>query len=920
MHDPHEPARPPGSLDRRGFLKRSLSAAAAAAAVRPLNLLGAEPGVVVDDFDRPDALYHGDGWESMNPGYWMIREGALRRRLRNRGDQRPGNRFPWHWETSNRDPRTPTYDPSLPFGMIWRRDWDLRGNYRVVVEATVRALPPYASGSEWKQDHPGYGLMGVGFGSKCLHESWAGSDTDTGGGDGGGQRGQRGDAAWMAVWRDDGRFGIYDHATDEPRPAFEGGEERAPVPRPGDRVTIEVEVSGTDPRHARVAATMRVRDVVVAVEGRGIEREPFTDGYFGLVARGLLDWEVNQVSIDAGENRPFSTPLTDLHVAYALGDSLREESGVWRCRFVALFRSDGGRAEIRVAEASDPRGGWGRVPAAGVAPIVSNGFRLHTAVVDVELPANPADATLYFTVWKDGRDVTGDPRLGTRSTGPGTGYLGQVPESGRYVGRLPRLRAPYRLCGLSCHAIVGIKENLGGTHRFQPWFVHDQPTPEAYRHLEDFDFQVMLWEDDVWYLELAFPPPSVDDAYKVITTTLGGPTTRWQMMRHWNVLNPGDHDYGMDDVKGPEATLVQTREGLGQDPEYMRRNFEIVAHLMTGEDAPRSPEVPKRWRRWKMPDGDFSLLVLDARLWRTSQDTNIWVDQGWGHKENLYDRRDATRTLLGEEQFAWLREMVRTDSSPLMCLTGLNALLTVWDGRRNLPPGFEQRDRAAADYAGWVAAGTERVFDLLGSRPGVVTVYGDVHNGCILRNEHHRVYESSFGPIGRTGGRRPKPDFGPEMTDYNGQKVRAFALYHEQYANALLEPNLGPTYWNFLEMDFDPRQPEPRFALRIRNLIDRVGDEPRGGGGVEVAAVDTGRVPTSRLAPLRGVLPHAEVLIATADGRPVRGTQSLADGSVPEIGLVDVEPGTPLIVTANRGGRTEARVVETEPWTQAVAR
>jgi hypothetical protein len=55
----------------------------------------------------------------------------------------------------------------------------------------------------------------------------------------------------------------------------------------------------------------------------------------------------------------------------------------------------------------------------------------------------------------------------------------------------------------------------------------------------------MLWEDDVWYLELAFPPPSVDDAYKVITTTLGGPTTRWQMMRHWNVLNPGDHDYGL---------------------------------------------------------------------------------------------------------------------------------------------------------------------------------------------------------------------------------------------------------------------------------------------------------------------------------------------------------------------------------------
>lgn len=918
MNDSSEPGGRASGLDRRGFLKRSLTAAAGAAAVRPLSLFGAEPGVLVDDFDRPDALYHGDGWESMNPGYWMIRDGALRRRLENRGDQRPGNRFPWHWETSNRDPRTPTYDPSLPFGMIWRRDWDLRGNYRVVIDATVRALPPYPSESEWKHHQAGYAVMGVAFGSKCLHESWFGSDADTGGGDGGGQRGKRGDAAWMAAWRDDGRFGVYDHATDAPEPAFAAGEKRAPALAAGDRVTIEVEVRGADPRRASVVATLRAGDTVVAVQGADVDRRPFTDGYFGLVARGLLDWEVNAVSVEPGDNRPLAAPVAELQVAYALGDSLREEDGVWRCRFLALFNDDGEAAEIRVAESASPPGGWAQVPAAGSGAIVTNGFRMHTAVVDVALPASPADATLYYTVWKDGRDVTADPRIGTASTGPGTGYLGAVPASGTYVGRLPRLRAPYRLCGLSCHAIVGIKESLGDTRRFQPWYVHDQPTHEGYRHLEDFDFQVLLWEDDVWYMELAFPPPSVDDAYKLINITLGGPTTRWQMMRHWNVLNPGDHDYGMDDVKGPEATLVQTMEGLGQDPEYMRRNFEIVAHLMTGEETPTSPEVPKRWRRWKMPDGDFSLLVLDARLWRTSQDTNIWDDEGWGHEENLYGRHDATRTLLGEEQFAWLREMIRTDSSPLICLTGLNALNTIWDGRKNQPPGFRQRDRSAADYAGWAAAGTQRVLELLGSRPGVVTVYGDVHNGSIVRNEQHRVYESSFGPIGRTGGRRPKPDFGPDMTDYNGQKVHAFALYHEEYANAELAPNDGPTYWNFLEMDFDPAGAEPRFALRIRNLIDAVDDEPRGGQGVEVAASDTGRLPSSKLARVTGILPGADVLIATADGRAVRGARSLDDGTLPEIGLIDVEPGTRLIVTANRDGRTESRALEAEPWTGRV--
>ena len=76
-------------------------------------------------------------------------------------------------------------------------------------------------------------------------------------------------------------------------------------------------------------------------------------------------------------------------------------------------------------------------------------------------------------------------------------------------------------------------------------------------HLDEYGFQVMLWEDDVWYMELVMYPPSTDDAYKIIAWSICGPTSRWQMMRHWNVLNPGDHDYGMDDVKGPEQILIR---------------------------------------------------------------------------------------------------------------------------------------------------------------------------------------------------------------------------------------------------------------------------------------------------------------------------------------------------------------------------
>ena len=84
---------------------------------------------------------------------------------------------------------------------------------------------------------------------------------------------------------------------------------------------------------------------------------------------------------------------------------------------------------------------------AGTAPIITNDFRCNTAVIEVTLPASPADKTLYYTIWKDGSDVTEDPR---------SGFLGKK----AYLGRLPRLKAPYRLCGLSCHAVVGNRPNL----------------------------------------------------------------------------------------------------------------------------------------------------------------------------------------------------------------------------------------------------------------------------------------------------------------------------------------------------------------------------------------------------------------------------------------------------------------------------
>ena len=871
--------------------------------------------LLIDDFNRADTPFHGSLWESMNPGYWSIQEGNLRRRLRNEGDGKPTNWFPWHWETHREAPIPTSYDRSLPYGMLLRRDWYLQGNFSIQVDFTVEALPKNQDLSTDKQFYPGYGLLGIVFGSQCLHESWDGERARPSGRLAGLGLGTRPSASWMTVLTDDGQFGVYAHDSDELSPVVSEAETRVTPLKPGEKATLQVSISGEDSEVATVSALLVTEERWAALPPFEAKRSEFLEGYFGLVARGLFDVSIQRIALVPGENTRQSVPVSNLHVCYALGDSLEEREGEWYCKFVALLREEGNPVDIRIANTASPSGGWENVPVAASAPVVTNTFRQSTAVLYAALPASPAETTLYYTVWQDGVNLTPDPRIGTASSGPGTGYSGQVPESGEYVGRLPRLDAPYKICGLSCHGIHDTNATFEQTDAFQPWYIHDLPTPNAFQHLEEYNFQIMLWEDDIWYLERVFPPPSRDDAYKVITTTIAGPTCRWQMMRHWNILNPGDHDFGMDDVKGPEQLLLRNREGLGQDPSYMRRNFQIVQHLISGDENPDAITNPKNWRRWRMPGSDFSIYVMDARLWRSSQDTNIWDDQGWQGQPNLYDRSDPTRSLLGEEQFAWLERMLRTDASPLICVTGINGLHTIWSGvKEDEKTGFrfDQRDRVTADYAGWVAAGANRILDILADRDGVVTVYGDVHNGCIVKNKDLRVIEACFGPVGRASGRRPKEEFGPAMSDYDGRQLEVIALYHSQYQDPSLTPNEGPFYWNFMEMAFDPRGENPSLFMKVRNLIDHPADPIRGGQALEANAIDLGRIAESRL-PRTRFFPNADVQIALMDGMPIRASRTLTDGFLALRSLSGVKPGTPLLLTARTQSRTEARIIESLP-------
>ncbi|MFN3193244.1 MAG: hypothetical protein ACE361_22220 [Aureliella sp.] len=903
-------------MDRRSFVQTSGAVGAAGLGISSTTAAEAshrpQRRKIADQFSRADSMFHGEQWESLNPGFWKIKNGALRRRLFNVGDRARSTGFPFHY--ANVAKKMPTdYDPSLPAGIIYRRDSKLDSDFNAEAHFTYLGDGPGASPNdnpEWKMFQPGYGRMGLAFGAKSIFESY-----------------NRIRNAIQVVWCNDNklRFVVSGKAGAKATPkAVE-----APPMQRGQTATLRVSTTTEGPM-AQVLARLEVRTPgsnqpeIATIEGHFPVK--WIRGFVGITGQGRIDFQADQFSLECQTAATSAeVGIVDCYSCYALGDTLKEVDGKYRVRFVSIFESDGDHAEIRISKDENPKGGWESVPVAGSNSIINNTWRRNTSVIEAELPSSPAESDLYYTIWKDGVNVTADQRLGTAAVGPGTGLVGDVPASGRYVGRLPQLKAPYKLCGLSCHAInSGLQQPTETGFRMSggsdDWQIRDQPTLGAYQHLEDYNFQVMVWEDDVWYMELVLYPPSTDDAFKVIKNSICGPTSRWQMMRHWNVINPGDHDYGMDDIKGPEQLVIRNVDGLGQDASYIRRNFQIVHHLVTGEENVDGRVNPKKWRAWKMPNRDFTFIIVDSRLWRSSQDTDMWDDAGWDAFKNLYDRTDPTRSLLGEEQFSWLERQLQTDSSPLVCITGLNGLHTIWAGVNykggsagQLKGPFDQRDRVAADYAGWVKAGADRVIELLGSRDGVVTVYGDVHNGCIMKNTDHGVIECSFGPIGRSGGRAVIPGFGPKMKDFDGRPVDIYSLYHKTHATPDLQPHSKgqPYYWNFLEMAFDPSVEVDQIDLNVRNLIDPPSETPRGGGSLKTLIRDTGRAYTCRL-PETTTIPNADVRIATVDGLPVRGTRSDSVGLVQIHGLADLDPGTKLVLTAFDGDRVESKVVVTE--------
>jgi hypothetical protein len=181
-----------------------------------------------------------------------------------------------------------------------------------------------------------------------------------------------------------------------------------------------------------------------------------------------------------------------------------------------------------------------------------------------------------------------------------------------------------------------------------------------------------------------------------------------------------------------------------------------------------------------------------------------------------------------------------------------------------------------------------------------------------MKNLQHRVVECSFGPIGCSGGRGVIPGFGPTMKDVDGRELEVRELYHKTHADANLNPHVDGDgfYWNFLEMEFDPRPRDPRIGMRLRNLVDPPTEKPRGGGSLETLASRTGREPSATLPPIK-TLADADVRFTTLDGQPIRGSRSLSDGTVPVSGLVDTPAVQQVMMIAYNGTQSESRLITT---------
>ena len=357
--NPNQPKRTPEAttdLDRRAFLEGAAGATGAALAASAIpqhpissQSVNSKQGVESEFlFDRSNSNYHGHQWQTLNPGFWKIENGALRRRLQNYGDRARRTGFPFHAETHNFAYKT-DYDPSLDCGVIYAPQWKLSGEYQLETEFTYHAdrpAVPKGDQSDWKMYQDGYGLMGVAIGSKSVFQSY-----------------NRLGQLISIGWNDKQQLVIMGPAKNAKKSSQAGlsaandsilKSTDAMQLNPGDRCRLIVHVQPSEDNRCQIRVTFSANSKTVSLtHSLPIQK---TEGFVGVLSRGLIDFDVTRFKVQPYQNEPLKIGHADCLVCYPLGDTLALKGGNWHVRFVGMFASDGKKIEIRVADSPAPRG------------------------------------------------------------------------------------------------------------------------------------------------------------------------------------------------------------------------------------------------------------------------------------------------------------------------------------------------------------------------------------------------------------------------------------------------------------------------------------------------------------------------------------------------------------------------------------
>ena len=356
--NPNQPKRNPSSktdLNRRSFLEGAAGATGAALAastlpVHPMPSLSDNSINSVETeylFDRANSNYHGQQWQTLNPGFWKIENGALRRRLQNYGDRARRTGFPFHAETHNFAYET-DYDPTLDCGVIYAPQWKLSGEYQLEADFTYHAdrpAVPKGDQSDWKMHQDGYGLMGITIGSQSVFQSY-----------------NRLGQLIRICWNDKQQLVIMGPAKTVKKSSQAGlsasddsvlKSTDSMQLKPGDRCRLIVHVQPSEESRCRVRVTFSANSKTVSLTHNLPALK--TEGFVGVLSRGLIDFDVTRFKVQPYQNKPLKIGHADCLVCYPLGDTLALKEGNWHVRFVGMFASDGRKIEIRVSDSPAPQ-------------------------------------------------------------------------------------------------------------------------------------------------------------------------------------------------------------------------------------------------------------------------------------------------------------------------------------------------------------------------------------------------------------------------------------------------------------------------------------------------------------------------------------------------------------------------------------